>query len=367
MPETDYIKQFLDSNTREIASNIRALKSIKTIEEGQPFLKKVLEKVDYVRSVLNRAGVFKVPINTFFNELYLIDHLPINEVNDLLKRYDYRNLMEKTFEKSFRTINKGKLPDGDDRVLLDFLIYNGLISKHEMEIYEFYIKHTLLNEKPQIDLKTLRSVITRYTKNLMKEYIEDPKVYIKKEDNMGNKLGYFEKDTIYLNDDGVKKLQKYGEYRIFYSMFHELKHAEQYRDVHINKDSDERCMTIIKEEILAHLIPHYDEYNHFIRYDEVEAIVSSRKKLIEFFEHLGIEFRKNEEFSDKNIKLFEDLLNNRIRIIAPNEHDDIDNIFDNVIIYHPEYLDIYEQLNKDYKIDLGDLVIRRDDFTGGQR
>lgn len=363
MVDPSYVREYLNANTHRIVHDVRFLKN-GSLDNKEAAISKVVSAIHSVRSTFARAGVDEVPINTFFNELYLIDHHPINEVNDFLRRYNYKDIMDKAYASSLRSINRNIMPTGDDKVLLDFLINNDLLGKHQKEVHEFYIKNTLMQEKPSNDYKTIKNLIINYAKSLMKPFIEEPIVIVKNPDNMDGKLGYSEKGIMYLNDDGIRRFQKYGEYRIFYTIFHELKHIEQYSNIHIKKLADDSTMTIIKDEILSHLIEGYYQNNYYIMYDEVEAIINSRRSLIELFKRLNIEFRKNEEFSDKKIKQFEELLKLRLRKNGYGEFETIDDIFDNVIIYHPEYLEIYEQLQSEYRVDLGDLVIRKDDFGG---
>ena len=54
-------------------------------------------------------------------------------------------------------------------------------------------------------------------------------------------------------------------------------------------------------------------------------------------------------------------VNNNIRFVS-GEEQTIDEVFDFLIIHHPELLVTYPQLNNEYEIGYDDLVIRKDDF-----
>lgn len=357
-----YLRYALNNLSHSIYSPSFILQKRNTIEGEEEQVDKVLRKIEEAKSIINKLEFDEMPVNYFFNYLVLIDHLPIPEVHALLKEHNYYEKMDKSFKRSFRAINKNEMPKEEDKDLLEFLINRDLLNKHEKEIYEFYIKRVLSKEKPKIGERVLRSVLRNYSKLIMSDFTDSAKAYTKPETFFEtNKMCIADKDVLYINEAHVKRMISNGSYSLLYKMFHEIKHIEHFIDVHIKKKTDDKTMTIIKDEILEQLYPDYATKNKTNRKDEAESILYSRKMIIELFDRLGLDFPRTSEFSDKSMKNCETQTKYVVRQNAMGDYIQIDNMFEESIMYHPEFIDKYEQLKQEYVVDdkLKDIVIKK--------
>ena len=316
--------------------------------------------ISVVTHTLNKVNLKSVPVNDFFNNLYLLKDLPNRSIHAMLKQFDYESVIKEGYRKSVKKIREGKIPKKDNQKVMDFLIENHFPFDDKQEIYDFYLKYTLLNEKP-ISLNALRSLIIDFTKSYMEKYVSNPEVYIIERNKLENAIGYSHENKIWLCDEDVRRLYKYGFFRLIETIFHELMHVSQYKDIMIDKKDDERCITMIKDEILSNILEDYYQDNHLVLLSEVEANIAYRKNLLAFFEKINLTLVDKKGDYQGAIDEYKKLLKYKRRMVDKKMHD-LDEIFDNKIMFHPEYLGVYEQLNTEYKLDFDDIVVRRDDF-----
>lgn len=354
-----YIYNYLNSKSSILSFYVpRVLDSKVSKDEKQNYIDRIVALIKEIYAIMENLQIDSVPINGFFNELYLLKESGIYEVDDLLNKYNYVRVIENGYINVLRKVSlRGKLRD-EEIVCVEFLIKNHLID--DDIVFEHFLRSALLKEI-EISYDSFETLFVDYAKMRMKEYVPCPKCVITSEKNLDFKEGYSYKDTMYLSYEDLQKLYYSGVFKSLKNLFHELGHVKQYKDIMLDKKSNPFILKQIKEEILSCYMPGYYEDNCEKISFELEAEFFGITEMLKLFINLGINFKNEKNPYTGVLAELIGGVNNNIRFVS-GEEQTIDEVFDFLIIHHPELLATYPQLNTEYEIGYDDLVIRKDDF-----
>ena len=355
-----YIYNYLNSKSSTLSFYVpRILNANASDEELNNYINRVISLITEIKMILKTLEIDEIPINQFFNELYKLSLCNISEVNELLEFYNYSNVLDKGYVDILREITLRRSMRGKNKLCAEFLIANDLVEDQEL-VYEHFINNILL-KTPDIDYSTFELVMVKYAKFKMKQYVTDPKCEILSEQELNGMQSYAFKDTIYLCREDLQLMYSSGVFKALKNMFHELGHIKQYKEIIIDQNSSPYVIKQIKEEILSSFYPGYYENNYAKISFEAEAEIFSITELLKLFNKFGINFKKGQNPYLSTINKIISEVNDNNRYID-GVQDDLNEVFDFLIIHHPELLSTYPQLQEEYEISFGDLVVRKDDF-----
>ena len=361
MNEKDsYIYSFLNSKGAALSFYVPKILSENTPKSQlYTYYERVLSLINEVSSLLVALDVRKLSVNVFFNQLLLLKEVHVTEIDALLNKYEYSKILQEEYKDIVDKCDKKEPLQEKEMICLEFYIRNHLIS--EDVVYEMFIEQCL-KRNINISYELFEILFVDYTKYRMKEYIQNPKCFVVDTKKLNGMMAYSCKNRIYLPKEDVMKLYGMGVYVVIKNMLHEVCHIKQYRAIKIDCKCDEFTMKQIKEEILSTYCPRYYEDNYSVISSELEAETFAIAELLKIFEKFSICFKNNQNpYVEPLNKLIQNVNNNQRK--TKEGMFDINELFDAVIIHHPELLDLYPQLKRDYEIGYGDLVVRKDDFN----
>lgn len=354
-----YIYSFLNSKSSTLSFYVPKILNTQTAKsELYGYIERVLSLINEVMQLLDSLSVDKIPVNKFFNELYLLKDTEIFEVRSILQKYDYENLLKKEYLDVVEKINEKKHLLPEDQICIEFFVNNHLLK--DVAVFEFFIRGALVREC-DLDYATFENLFVDYTKLRMGEYVKNPQCKVVPSKKLKGRKAYSSQDRMYLCREEIQKLHALGIYAVIKDMLHELTHIKQYKEIHIDHKADDFIIKQIKEEILSSYYPEYYNVNYAKISYEMEAEATAITELLKLFASFQIRFKNNEN-------PYIGVLNNLISGINDNNRETRDGIqtvtelFDTVIMYHPDLLEIYPQLKTEYEIGYDDLVVRKDDF-----
>ena len=359
MESENYIQAYLNSKSNSLSFYVLQLLEANVKESNWLLIEKIVRIIDGVERIIQKMGVASIPVNNFCNQLVLIKDKNIPKVDAFLKKYNYFITLNQKYNSIKSKISEDVTPTKTENRIMEFLISNHLIDyENQTMIYEYYIKNILLKEQ-LISYDSFETLMIDYAKMQMQKFIPDPIVEIKFTKDLENKYGYSYQNIMYLCKEELEQMYFLGLYRPLKTIFHELCHISQYRDIHINSEVSKRSSILIKDEILSSLINNYYEDNYERILSEVEAEIFSIQDLLTMFAKFGIVFKNNQNPYQKTIAILKQNINNDMRIVGGKEIL-LDEVFDDTIINHPKFLNIYPQLALEYHLEFGDLVVKND-------
>lgn len=352
-----YIYGYLNSKSTTLSFYVpKILDSSIVGREKQAYIKRVCVLVEDIKGIIDALGVQSVPVNGFFNELYLLRNANIPVIDELLASYNYAQVLQSGYVEILRSMSLRNNLDADQKMCAEFLIENHLV-ENETEVFEYFISGILLKTS-ELSYDAFCVLLTDYVKLRMKEYIANPKCYIVSSSELKNIKEATFKDTIYLSREGVQKLYHTGTYKVLKDMLHDLAHVKQYQEIVVDKKSGKGNVRQIKDSIITDTIPNYHENNNERLSYEIEAEVFAINELLVLFDKFGITFKYGKNPYYQTLLDLVKAASSSERIID-GRAEDIDDVFDYTIMHHPDYLIVYPQLQEEYEIGYANLVVRK--------
>lgn len=354
-----YIYSFLNSKGASLSFYVPKILNPSTPKSSlYSYYERVLGLIQEVKELLIILDISNIGVNVFFNQLYLLKDIHVIEINDLLNKYNYETVLDDTYSRSIDSIKKQKQLLPEEKLCMDFYIENHKI-RNEF-VYEFYIQSCLLR-CPQVSYDLFETLFVDYAKLRMKKYVLNPKCIIVDDSKLKGRKAYSYHERIYLSKDDVMRLYSLGVYAVIKNMLHELGHVKQYQEIHIERKNDDFTIKQIKEEVLSSYVPGYYDMNYAQISYEMEAEMLAITELLKLFSKMAIRFKNNQNPYVDTLNRMVANVNNDMRKTF-DEEVSLHELFDSVIMYHPELLEIYPQLMKEYELTSDDLVVRKDDF-----
>lgn len=352
-----YIQEYLNNKSATLSFYIPKILSSKDTSDYN-WTNDVLKLIEDIKVVIEKTEIDSMPVNSFFNELFLLRNSNIKEVNDLLRRYNYAQILKKSYKGIQTAIASDRQLNDTEKLCLDFFANNQMLT--DLNIIEYFLKKALLRDN-SISFETFCNLFKVYARFLMKQYVPNPHFEFLSENQMAGKKGYSSENKVYLSRENIQNFYYMGIYTVLKDLFHELCHVKQYRDIKLQRKSDEFTQMQIKEEVLSCYLEGYYEANFEKISYEVEAELFAITELLKLFTKFGIHFEKNKNPYSAIVSRLVKLSQDGSRV-SKGEMLSVDELFDSFIMYHPELLEIYPQLNLDYEVSFDDIVVRKDDF-----
>ena len=334
-------------------------------EELKKLEKELLNKIIELQQIIDKLNIESIDINQFFNNLLVIknsklDSNIINEINKLIQKVNY--------DKHYEVI-KNKIKDNvkieplEEQYIISLIQetnskQNDGINSIASEMFDL-CNISILKQEKIINVELYKEVVISHLKNVLSlnrknfnsfNTLEADFKFVSDE----HECGHMENNTITINERLLEEYVNTSNKEFLKTLFHEFRHIEQKKIID-NKLITEDCLTWIKDEINSKYIPDYYKDNYEFFSEEVDARIAEEKEPIEYIERLGFNVSdKDKEEANQNIKKELKLKEINTRRIN-NEEKDIDEIFEQILIAHPELLNQYPQLRMEYKLD-GNIV-----------
>ena len=353
--ENQYINTYLNSKSNALSFYVYAYLNAEENTEMQSFyLGKILMLISDLNKLLKKFEV--VSPNKFFNLLLLLKDYEIPQINDLLNKYHYSQILDNYYQEALKQIHSDIIPEGIYRQTIEYYITNHKLNyEDQLIIYEFYIKQILLKNKP-IDYEIFEIIMKEYAKRLASSY--GLSINISLDD-----ASTADTNTYYLAKEDLQKMYTTGFFHSLKSIFYLLRLSMQDYDIYLN--GEKAMLTIIKDKVLMTINPNYYEENNGIMYYQIDAEIFSITKLLELFTKFGINFKDNQNPYEETLNSLKKQLDNLERNIN-GELVSINDIFASYIMFHPEILEIYPPLRKEYIVNENNLVIKKAE-NGGRK
>ncbi|MBE6148453.1 MAG: hypothetical protein E7167_03045 [Firmicutes bacterium] len=350
-----YIYNFLNSKSSTLSFYVpRILNASVSQKEIQNYIERVKFLIKEIEQILATMKIKRVPINGFFNELYLLRNLGIKEVNNLLCQFNYKDVIEVEYINVLRKITLKSRLSNYEKLCIEFLILNHLVPDEEL-VFEYFLKEVLMKES-DLNFDTLVALLIDYTKKRMAVYVPNPKCEVICEKEFPKKDDKVFKDTIFLCREDIEELYSSGVFKVIKSMFHSLAHVKQYSDIVLAKKDSPFIIKQIKEEVLSSFCPGYYEGNSQQLSYEVEAEVFSIIELIRLFDRFGINFKNGKNPYIPQLLELSVQADSEYRKIGGNS-DTVDNLFNSAVAQESSLINLYPQLGDVYNVNMVDKKV----------
>ena len=305
--------------------------------------------VDKLISVLNNTTDFD---NKTLINLFNIKDLNIKEVNAILDRYNFDNIIDSRIDNLIQNRFSATITN-DDAYLFSTLIEGNTLNIQNIDFITMNLMRYMIMGKLDISNEKKKVVIKNFTEIFMRDKIKNPIcIYSGKLDVQGDSFY----NIIRFNESDIDKLLEEGDYiELLRLIFHECTHTHQH--YYIDKGSLINYLILLqtKEQIIRNYYPNYYRDNYKLYLEEVEARYNEYYSLLQIMQVFGL------KMSDKSISvLHEEMINenknmeDRKRVINGNQTT-LDELFDSIKLSAND-LYKYPLLNLEYKIDNGNVV-----------
>lgn len=308
-------------------------------------------KDKFIQAALKEPEQYCNIVSAIENLKTKIDLPDMNEIDERIKKGDELN--SKEIDDYFKKLELIRLKEGIiPEKYCDFAIRNTILTKDQNYDTEsnFYIIYPLC-------------VVDKTRHVLEKEGIDGITVFA--DNKKTTNLGSFSDSSKELNLS-VKAIfaMENGIYNIIDTIFHEVRHAVQKKDINNNNIQNISEYDMIKEKLIRK--------NNFLFYDdnyesltaEIDARIEGRKKMYQYLQSLGISVEQILEgdifYNKETKKTYEEYLQEETdRLENPNkkfkinlfETKSLDSIFDGLISKYPNLIKENPSLKYEYNED----------------
>ena len=200
------------------------------------------------------------------------------------------------------------------------------------------------------------------------EIIVLPSKELDKESKFKDTTGLTRKDKIYLNKELLLQIRDL-DVDILRTVFHECTHVQQ-RSAILNNEINYKTYLLVMEQIIINETDReYTKDNYSYFYEEIDARLKAEEKLYDYLLVHDNHILENilDEITDRILECEEDSL--VLLRKMKNKIYDREELFDRIMLKHPEYRDGYPLLGFYYnsdgsKITLGEIIKRgREDLS----
>ena len=337
MIEQNYLLNYLNSKSYSLEHIISKINN-KKIKKSDYFssLKSLLSMIEDFQKVIKSVGIKDMIVNNAFNALILIKDKNIIEVNSLLNKYDYENLLDNEYEKAMGQIKAGYLEKTLYPVLEFYLLHGMIKRKDEKNVYYFFIREVLIREN-QISYAAFEKVILYFTKLKMSAFKVSPVCQIKSRRQIENIIRKkATKKRISIVREEIKALYYEGNYELLKNTFQDLAYIKNYGKAKTKK-IDSVLIKELKEELLISCLPSYYQTNTNRISFELQAEKYALTTLVSFFDKLNIGFNTSDEPFKKEIEKLDELSKDNKRVYKDKEYT-LDELFNGVVKIRPDVL-----------------------------
>ena len=178
--------------------------------------------------------------------------------------------------------------------LFDLNIYkleNGIIP---IDICK-YIIYCLLQHNDFYEI--IECILCDFAKGIeIKNGITDVHNFVEIDDDMISINGMFrikknKRQYVLLREKLIKDFSK-DNIKILETIYHEIEHVIQHKDIRDEKWTGNRFKMYIEEKILAKKIKNYDDLNYYNKYTEIEARYAGARQTKELIDELSLDWNE---------------------------------------------------------------------------
>ena len=287
-----------------------------------------------------------IKINKLFNLLYTLNDSQ-DIINNFLDKYNYKQLFNEFSKETIKKLDNPNTPFTDLELnTIETIIYQKNNQYNLKYIYQYFINRCI-NKKQNVSLECFQEITKQIAEETLKPFYSNTICILKEykpiEEN-GNhfiKSGENKAQKIFLNIDEINNLYHNQDPTILITLFHESIHGAQYKNIfHGKQDIDPLVILEIKDYILSKHIPTYYKENYENISFEIEADYLGN--------FLACQYINKNRINHKIESKYENILNTTRTL--NKKINNIDTIFNDFIINHPELLKKHYQLQYLYKI-----------------
>lgn len=349
-----YILSYLNNKSNTLSFYVERMLISNLKEKEYAFYKDRIKRlIDDIKKIIETLKVENIPINNFFNNLYLIKD--VDFIDELLKKYNYEVLLKNSYDNIIKGIISNDYIDLKEKDLIEFLILNDFIMEEDkINVYEFFIKNTL-KKRNLISYDAFKKVIIEYSRCLAKLYCDNPIIEIN--NNNKFKLIFNKKynNKIFIEESELQLMYITGSFKVLKHIFHDLRFIEQNSNV-LGGKNDPLTFSIIKDEILSESIPYYYKNNYKNLVFNLDASRYSMNSILYLCNKFNIVFKDGNPYK-KRLNTLEKKIKNSERIVN-DDLIDLNLIIDEILNSKPEFFEKYPQLAEEYKNLFGDVIER---------
>lgn len=313
-----------------------------------------LKRLDLIlKNILNETtNLDDIHINKLFNLLMILNNSQ-DIINKFLKIFNYQQMFKNFLEETLPSLNDKSIELTELEInTIETLIYQQNENYNLTPIYQIII-NKCVNKQQTVSLECFQRIIKQLSEKILKPFYKNSKCILKKYEitQKDNKhfiqYGENKAHLIYLNVDEINNMYYNRDLNILITIFHETIHGIQYKNIfHGKQQIDPLVIHETKDYILSKYIPIYYKENYENISYEIEAeylgnILTSRY------------INKNLNISEINIK-YQNILDHTRTLNG--EITDIDTLFNEFILNHPEILEKHPQLQYLYKIENNKVI-----------
>ncbi len=363
-----YFNDLVEHNFYELVITVDAIKSIVSNNNEANYNDSILtdfinhlnKRLKTIDEALVNLPTDTIPYNKLFNLLYTIN-FKIAGVEEFLNKYDYINRLQLSYNRIKQKLYRGMhLSEEAVSILETFIMRND----HNLDLdflCNYYIKKCLNKEDNiEIGYKFFRELIKNKITKESKKYYQDSTCIILdipskiKERGFESQNSTFKNNVVLLEDD-IKDLYYSGSKYVIYMMNHELSILRISSEINKGEVKTPLYIDATKDYILSKQdITYYqDNYPHLIF--EQLAKIDEIKNTSEYLEKLGMHIN-NDEVENINIDIEESIKDRKRKYKKKDSYLDI--LFNNYIINRSYLLTEYPQLEEEYKIIDGKVILK---------
>lgn len=309
------------------------------------FVSGIAQKID--------KGLLSDTISESLKKRIISERERIDTSNVDLEKYsdkinNFQNMSEEEFSQfsidiKLLKMKNGRIPEKYcDYIILQAIRKNSTLNK-DFEKNQSLLKRAFEDKSTYItEAKGLNPIEFRFCK------LEDETTGAAISFSNETKLITYETEKIYQPIDIIK------------TMYHEIQHACQNKDINSGKLTDKNQYRMIKEKILREIDQNYYNKNYDNLYSEIDARLQALIQTKECLQYLGLTkeeieeikfdmydgygFQKAMENEERDLKQADDK-------IFKNKLQKLDKIFEKEIVNNPKYLELFPILKREFKSD----------------
>lgn len=227
----------------------------------------------------------------------------------------------------------------------------------------------LLNNHTKYSDSDIKKIVISFCYNKLKKYYNDFEVevhdaqYLDSLSKLKGVQGLLLNRTVYLAEDIVLDIRN-NNMEIFRVILHEVQHIKQRHLIEFNDISYRAYLLIMEQIIIMEMNDEYYKDNYYYFFEEIDARLEAEFELYDFLDkHNSDLLVENIDDILKSVNDCEEEASNVYRKVK-DKNINREELFDKIVLRHPEYLEYYPILNFYYnpdgtKIPISSIIERK--------
>lgn len=295
-------------------------------------------------------------LHNCLTSLYMIRDMEISSVTKILDDYNYINTINDSYVKIFGKIkevsqNQVQLTDSEYYLLLNSYLNDKFSGQFQLAMFGLFTKKILEgNNENNISNLDKEKIFLKGTELMATQILGFKKAHVRILEDTPNKKENTLGQAFFNNIDLSRKVIHDNPVQLLPTIFHELIHLKQYKEQRIDCILSDKNMIEIKDAILMELLKGYYKDNYDSISFEKEAFFYMHLETMDYLNGIGLEtsldIKEKALFYEQTCG---DYITNKNRVYL-GEIVNLEELFRNEVISHPEILTVYPQLSFEYKL-----------------